>query len=165
MQHSALRVASSSLDMHVLNLADIFELFASNARPELERQTALLAGIDSDLRIISRVKIHPEFLSPAIRRAIENGEKMRTLGDYVSNVKMLQVAETCKKTHSELSSRLLCMARWVTNPVYLDELKLRFSDCADTLETLNEESNGVRASASNVRYVTLLPISAPSNPS
>jgi autophagy-related protein 11 len=114
MQHSALRVVSSSLDMHVLNLADIFELVASIARPELERQAALLAGIDSDLRIISGVKIHPEFLSSAIRRAIENGEKMRTLGDYVSNVKMLQVAETCNKTHSELSFRLSWMTRWVT---------------------------------------------------
>ena len=51
--------------------------------------------------IISRVKIHMEFMSPGLRKAIEAGEKPRTLGDYVSNVKMMQVAETCSRTHGE----------------------------------------------------------------
>jgi autophagy-related protein 11 len=65
----------------------------------LEKQASLLAGLEADLGIISRVGIHVEFLSPAVRRATEAGEKQRTLGDYVSNVKMKQVAETCTRTH------------------------------------------------------------------
>ena len=69
------------------------------ARKDLERQAALLAGLDADLEIISRVRIHVEFMSPAVRNAIENGERPRTLGDYVSNVRMKQVADACTRTH------------------------------------------------------------------
>lgn len=73
------------------------------ARRELDKQAVLLAGLEADLDIISRIKIHVEFMSPAVRRAIEAGEKPRTLGDYVSNVKMKQVAETCARTHGVYS--------------------------------------------------------------
>jgi autophagy-related protein 11 len=100
-QHSAVRIASSSLDLNVLAIADVFEGIAGSARAELEKQTRLLAGLEADLEIISRVKIHVEFMSPAVRKAVEAGEKARTLGDYVSNVKMKQVADTCARTHGE----------------------------------------------------------------
>jgi autophagy-related protein 11 len=43
-------------------------------------------------------------MSPAVRKAIDSGERPRTLGDYVSNVKMKQVAETCSRTHGILGS-------------------------------------------------------------
>jgi autophagy-related protein 11 len=65
------------------------------------RQAALLAGLDADLELIGRVRIHPEFMSAAVRRAMEQGERGRTLGDYVSNVKMRQVADTCARTHGQ----------------------------------------------------------------
>lgn len=100
-QHSAVRIASSSLDLNVLAIADAFESIAGGARQELEKQAGLLAGLEADLEIISRVKIHVEFMSPAVRKAVEAGEKARTLGDYVSNVKMKQVADTCARTHGE----------------------------------------------------------------
>lgn len=100
-QHSAVRIASSSLDLNVLAIADVFEGIAGSARAELEKQAGLLAGLEADLEIISRVKIHVEFMSPAVRKAVEAGEKARTLGDYVSNVKMKQVADTCARTHGE----------------------------------------------------------------
>jgi autophagy-related protein 11 len=95
------RIASSSLDLNVLAIADVFEGIAGSARAELEKQAGLLAGLEADLEIISRVKIHVEFMSPAVRKAVEAGEKARTLGDYVSNVKMKQVADTCARTHGE----------------------------------------------------------------
>ena len=102
-QHEAIRIASSSLDLNVLAIVDTFESIAVGSRRELEKQASLLAGLEADLDIISRVGIHVEFLSPAVRRATEAGEKHRTLGDYVSNVKMKQVAETCARTHGSRS--------------------------------------------------------------
>ncbi|TFK46861.1 putative peripheral membrane protein [Heliocybe sulcata] len=104
-QHEALRIASDSLDLNVLALAEAFDSIAMAARKELEKQASLLSGLDADLDMISRVNVHAEFLSPAVRKAIESGDRGRTLGDYVSNVKMRQVAETCRRTHSELYSR------------------------------------------------------------
>ncbi|KAJ6562651.1 putative peripheral membrane protein [Mycena capillaripes] len=106
-QHEALRVATTSLDMHVLAIVDTFESVAAGSRRELEKQAALLAGLEADLDIISRVRIHTEFVSPAVRKAIESGDKPRTLGDYVSNVKMKQVADTCARTHDDLRARFI----------------------------------------------------------
>jgi autophagy-related protein 11 len=99
-QYRALRIASTSLDLHVLSISDVFESFAGGGRRELEKQAHLLRGLDLDLEVISQIRIHPEFLSPAVRKAVEAGEKARTLGDYVSNVKMRQVGDACAKTHS-----------------------------------------------------------------
>ena len=100
-QHEAVRIASSSLDLNVLAITDAFDSISAGARGELDKQAALLAGLEADLELISKVRIHVEFMSPAVRKAIEGGEKSRTLGDYVSIVKMKQVAETCARTHGE----------------------------------------------------------------
>jgi autophagy-related protein 11 len=99
-QHEALRIASTSLDLHALSISDAFESFAGSGRRELEKQAHLLQGLDLDLEVISKIRIHSEFLSSSVRKAVEAGEKARTLGDYVSNVKMRQVGEACAKTHS-----------------------------------------------------------------
>ncbi|KAJ7193554.1 putative peripheral membrane protein [Mycena pura] len=104
-QNEAIRIASTSLDLHVLAIVDTFEGVAAGSRRELDKQVALLGGLEADLDIISRVRIHMEFVSPAVRKAIEAGEKPRTLGDYVSNVKMKQVADTCARTHEDLRTR------------------------------------------------------------
>ncbi|EAU89419.2 hypothetical protein CC1G_07645 [Coprinopsis cinerea okayama7 len=105
-QHESLRIAVASLDAHVLVILDSFEGVAANAKRELERQATLLAGLDADLELINRVKLHVEFLSPTVRKSIENGEsKHRTLGDYVSTVKMKQVGDACARTHEELKVR------------------------------------------------------------
>ncbi|KAJ7231272.1 putative peripheral membrane protein [Mycena haematopus] len=114
-QHDALRVASTSLDMHVLAVVDTFESVAVGSRRELEKQAALLAGLEADLDIISRVRIHTEFVSPAVRKAIESGDKPRTLGDYVSNVRMKQVADTCARTHEDLRARFIQTEKAVTH--------------------------------------------------
>ncbi|KAF9500734.1 putative peripheral membrane protein [Pleurotus eryngii] len=106
-QHDSICIASSSLDLHVLNIVDVFEGVAVGARKELEKQATLLAGVEADLEIICRVRIHVDFLSPAARQAIQGGDKPRTLGDYVSNAKMRQVADTCSRTHDELRSKFI----------------------------------------------------------
>lgn len=103
-QHEALRIAFTSLDLNVLAIMDVFDGISQSAQRDLEKQETLLAGVDADLDIITRVKIHLDFMSPATRKAVEGGEKARTLGDYVSNVKMKQVAETCARTHGNLRS-------------------------------------------------------------
>jgi autophagy-related protein 11 len=87
--------------MHVLAIVNTFESVAASSHRQLEKQAALLSGLEADLNIKSRVRIHTEFVSPAVCKAIESGDKARMLGDYVSNVKMKQVADTCERTHSE----------------------------------------------------------------
>jgi autophagy-related protein 11 len=98
-QHEAIRIASNSLDLNVLAVVDTFEGISVGYRRELEKQAILLAGIEADLSLISRVRIHVEFMSSAVRKSIEAGDRPRMLGDYVSNVKMKQVAEICARTH------------------------------------------------------------------
>jgi autophagy-related protein 11 len=109
-QSVALGIAFGSLDLRVLQLADAFEELGLGARREMGRQAALLAGVDADLELVGRVYIHPEFMSMAVRRAMEAGERARTLGDYVSNAKMRQVADTCARTYG--GSHDVCPAHW-----------------------------------------------------
>ena len=98
-QHQAIRIASTTLDFNVLAISETFEGIALNAQKEFEKQSSLLAGLDSDLELISRVGVHVEFCSAAVRMAIETGDAHRVLGDYVSKQKMKQVADACMKTH------------------------------------------------------------------
>ncbi|THV00458.1 hypothetical protein K435DRAFT_818316 [Dendrothele bispora CBS 962.96] len=113
-QQQALQIALYSLDKHVLTLLDTFESISSSSQKELTKQASLLGGVEADLDLIGRVQIHHQFMSAERRRAVENGEEReRTLSDYVSNVKMRQVAETCKRTHEELQSRFNEMAMMV----------------------------------------------------
>ncbi|KAI0032877.1 putative peripheral membrane protein [Vararia minispora EC-137] len=104
-QRSALRIASNSLDMNVLGLSDVFDGVSANTQRELERQKYLLDSVDSDLQIIARVDIHRQFLSASVQRAMDQGDKGRTLADYVSNDKMRQVAQTCLRSFSELQRK------------------------------------------------------------
>jgi autophagy-related protein 11 len=103
LQHKALQIASNNLDFHVLAISETFDNIAVNGRKELEKQASLLDGLDADLELISRVSVHVEFCSAAVRMAIEAGEPHRVLADYVSKPKMKQVADTCAKTHGESS--------------------------------------------------------------
>lgn len=100
-QHQGLQIASKSLDFNVLAICETFERVAENARRELEKQASLLSGVDADLELISRVAVHVEFCSEAVRMAIEAGDPQRMLGDYVSKQKMQAVKDTCIKTHGE----------------------------------------------------------------
>ena len=110
-QRQAIKISSGTLDLHVLAITDAFEGIVATATNDLGRQATLLAGVDADLDLIGQVEIHFEFMSPAVRKAIESGERPRTLGDYVSNAKMRQVAEACARTHGEPVFLLLLLAR------------------------------------------------------
>ena len=103
-QHSALRIASTVLDLNVLNVADVFDGVAAGAHRELEKQATLIVSVDADLEMASRVQIHREFMSSAVQRAMDAGSRARTLGDYVSAEKMRQVADTCRRTHGSFVS-------------------------------------------------------------
>ncbi|KAG8716039.1 oligomeric, coiled-coil, peripheral membrane protein [Ceratobasidium sp. 423] len=104
-QHQALSIVLRNLESHVMVLVDAFDSFRNVAQRELDRQQSLLDGHKLDLEVISKVKIHPEFLSATVRRGVEAAGRERTLGDYVSGSKMQMVAESCARLHSDLSAR------------------------------------------------------------
>ncbi|KIL61079.1 hypothetical protein M378DRAFT_13754 [Amanita muscaria Koide BX008] len=124
-QYDAMRVATTSLDRHVLTIVETFNNVAETSRVELEKQATLLAGAQADLDLIKLVKVHYEFLSPNVRKAIEAGGEPRTLGDYVSTVKMKQVADTCARTH--------------------EDLRLRFGQVEQAIRQLSEGASYVRS--------------------
>ncbi|KAF8190503.1 hypothetical protein BJ912DRAFT_1100883 [Pholiota molesta] len=130
LQHKALQIASNNLDFHVLAISETFDNIAVNGRKELEKQASLLDGLDADLELISRVTVHVEFCSAAVRMAIEAGEPHRVLADYVSKPKMKQVADTCAKTH--------------------DELQLRFSQVEEAVVRIKGGADSVRSMIGNV---------------
>lgn len=135
--------------MNVLAILDTFEGIATASRKELARQASLLAGLEADLEIISRVRINTEFVSPAVRKAIEAGEKQRTLGDYVSNVKMKQVAETCAKTHG------MWLGCWFTFQqslvIFADDLQSRFEEVEQAVSRLKEGSDVIRVTVEGTK--------------
>ncbi|KAH9852196.1 hypothetical protein C2E23DRAFT_189253 [Lenzites betulinus] len=104
-QQNALRISSGALDLHILAISEGFEALSTVAQRELDRQAKLLGGLNADLEIVSRVKVHKEFLSASVRKAMEAGDRGRTLGDYVSKIKMEQVANSCMNTHEDLRAR------------------------------------------------------------
>lgn len=103
-QYAALRIALSHLDHNILTISGTFDAIAMNAQRELDKQSTLLAGVDADLDMINRVSVHRDFVSLSVRRAMDAGERGRTLGDYVSKEKMRQVADACSRSHGECCS-------------------------------------------------------------
>lgn len=69
-QQSALRVASSALDRHVLDVTHVSDDVAASARQEFDRQSSLIASVDTDIEMASRVQTHRDFIPPAILRAM-----------------------------------------------------------------------------------------------
>ncbi|EIW78562.1 hypothetical protein CONPUDRAFT_138782 [Coniophora puteana RWD-64-598 SS2] len=132
-QHAALRLAAATLERHVLALADVFDALAGPVREELARQARLLAGVTGDLELVKRVRVHAEFMSVTTRKAIEDGGEVRTLGHYVSEQKMQQVAAGCRRTH--------------------EEFKKQFEDAERAVGQLSEGTDEVRAAATHVDYV------------
>lgn len=82
----------------------MFDGIAATASRDLARQASLLTFVDADLEIINRMEVHVEFLSPAMRKAIEGGEKPRMLGTYVARDRMKLVADGCARIHSEYTT-------------------------------------------------------------
>lgn len=104
-QHSALRISSSALDLHVLAISDVFDSLSATAQRELKSQADLLTGVDADLSIASRVTVHKEFMSANTRRVLEQQGVGRTLAEYVNNAKMKEVADRSTATHGQSKER------------------------------------------------------------
>ncbi|KAG8767651.1 oligomeric, coiled-coil, peripheral membrane protein, partial [Serendipita sp. 397] len=116
-QHDALLIASANLDMHILTLSDAWMALRESISSNLETQAKLLDGIDYDLDTISQLSVHPSFLAvasaksnaapttPIKEREGDGGIKAKTLGEYVSRVKMKLVVDSCRKMHVDLKNR------------------------------------------------------------
>jgi autophagy-related protein 11 len=153
-QQSALRIASTALDLNVLNVADVFDGVAAGAHRELGKQATLIASVDADLEIASRVQIHREFMSTAVQRAMDAGGRARTLGDYVSNEKMRQVADSCRRTHGRFRLRLFNTRMLMS---VKDDLRERFHQIETKMKNLGDGAAEVRSSLSDTRCVTSRP--------
>lgn len=134
----------------MLNVADVYDGVAAGAHRELEKQASLIANVDADLEMASRVQIHREFMSSAVQRAIDAGSRARTLGDYVSNEKMRQVADTCRKTHGSCP---LFLPKCAHVYVRTGDLQERFRQIEATMKRLADGAAEVRSSLSDTRYV------------
>jgi autophagy-related protein 11 len=88
-QRSALQLASTVVDFHMLNISDVL----TDARQELDKRASLVAGIDGATQLASRVRIHREFMSPAVQRAMDAGGPARTLDHYVSGERIRRAEE------------------------------------------------------------------------
>ncbi|KAN0130276.1 Autophagy-related protein 11 domain containing protein [Lactarius tabidus] len=88
-QRSALRLASSVVDSHVLNVSNA----VSDVRQELEKRAGLVDGVDGAVDFASRVRVHREFMPPAVQRVVDTGGLPRTLGDYVSGERIRRAVE------------------------------------------------------------------------
>ncbi|KAH8993373.1 hypothetical protein EDB92DRAFT_396832 [Lactarius akahatsu] len=97
-QRSALRLASSVVDFHVLNVSDV----VTDARQDLDKRASLVAGVDADTELASRVQIHREFLPPAVQRAMDAGGPARTLDHYVSGERIRRAVEECRDLQERL---------------------------------------------------------------
>ncbi|KAH9026685.1 autophagy-related protein 11-domain-containing protein [Lactarius deliciosus] len=97
-QRSALRLASSVVDFHVLNVSDV----VIDARQELDKRASLVAGVDADTKLASRVRIHREFLPPAVQRAMDASGPARTLDHYVSGERIRRAVEECRDLQERL---------------------------------------------------------------
>jgi len=152
LQHQGLQIASKNLDFNVLAISETFDGLASNSQRELQRQESLLNGVDADLELISKVTVHVEFCSEAVRTAIEAGDPQRVLGDYVSKQKMQTVKDSCAKTHGGLLlfNAVLCSLN--SSLIVTEELSRRFNDVGAAVRKLREDTDGVRTTIDNNGY-------------
>ena len=93
-QGSALRLASSVVDFHVLNVSDV----VTDARQELKKRASLVAGVDGAMELASRVWIHRKFTYPAVQRAMNAGGAAPTLGHYVSGERIGRAVEEFRES-------------------------------------------------------------------
>ena len=146
LQHQGLRIASKNLDFNVLAISETFDGVAATAQRELRKQESLLNGVDADLELISKIAVHVEFCSEAVRMAIEAGEPHRVLGDYVSKQKMQTVKESCSKTHGGLQPFNMVCSQTIISTA---ELLRRFNEVEASVRNLREGADDVRTTIDN----------------
>ncbi|KAI9455244.1 autophagy-related protein 11-domain-containing protein [Lactarius psammicola] len=97
-QRSALRMASGVVDFRVLNVSDV----VIDVRQRLDKRASLVAGVDTATELASRVRVHREFLSPAVQRAMDAGGPARTLSHYISGERIRRAVEECRDLRERL---------------------------------------------------------------
>ena len=95
-QQSGLRVALPLIDCRV------FDDVAVGTRQGLDKQASLIASVDSDIELASRIQIHLDFLSPTASWAMGACGPARALGYYIPGERMHQVVDACQRTHGIL---------------------------------------------------------------
>ncbi len=144
-QRSALRLASSVVDFHVLNVSDV----VTDARQELDKRASLVAGVDAATELASRVRIHHEFMSPAVQRAMDAGGPARTLGHYVSGERIRRAVEECRKPRAFLVCPV-CVCSFHRK----GDLQERLRHIEATVKQLVDGATDVRSTCADVRYVS-----------
>jgi autophagy-related protein 11 len=91
-----MRLASSVVDFHVLNVSDA----VSDVRQELEKRAGLVDDVDGAVDLASRVRVHREFMPPAVQRVVDAGGPPRMLGDYVSGERIRRAVEEFRKSRA-----------------------------------------------------------------
>ena len=151
-QLDALKIASNTLDLHVLAISDAFESVSLNAQPEINKQATLLNGISTDLDIIAQVEVHREFLSTVLKIAIDAGEKPRTLGNYVNRDKMVEVGKNCRRVHGKQAHTRFSML-FIASIPFTDSMTDLFGGATTTMHKLTEGADMVRATVLNDELV------------
>jgi autophagy-related protein 11 len=98
-QQSALRVASTALDRRVLDISNVFDDVAAGTRQGLDEQVSLIASVNPDIELASRIQIHPVFLSLTASWAMGACGPARTPGYDILGERMHQVVDACQRTH------------------------------------------------------------------
>lgn len=122
----ATSVALINLLSHANSIEQVEVEMSRDASRELNRMQGLLNGHETDLNILEMIPVNSKLLPNAANHqsggstnhskqpstststppSTATPPKERTLGDYVSRVKMGAVANSCQRVYSELSSRL-----------------------------------------------------------
>jgi autophagy-related protein 11 len=106
--------------------------------------------LGADLELIRQVQVHVEFLSNAVRKAIEAGGEGRTLADYVSSAKMTQVAEACRRTHGtsqpNLGSNILI-------DLPLEDLRAKFEQVELAVSRVKEGADIIRSALNEIKLI------------
>ncbi|KAF4618429.1 hypothetical protein D9613_010150 [Agrocybe pediades] len=150
LQRQALQIASTNLDYHVLQLHETFDEFAVNARKELEKQASLLEGLEADLDLLTRVAIHVEFCSTAVRLAIEAGDPHRVLADYVSKQRMrLSRFDQVDQAVEKLKEGANSVRSTLANVNLYDEATTSSGRSQDLLDRIMDASASLESPACN----------------
>jgi autophagy-related protein 11 len=148
-QQSALRIASAALDLHLLDVTNIFNSVAAGTRQELDKQASLIACVDADIEMISRIPIHPDFMSPATQKNMDASGPALTLGYYVPSGRIRRVIAACRRTHGTRTLNRL----HAVHGAHLQkaDLQERFNHVAWTLKRLIDGAAEVRLVRSDTK--------------
>ncbi|PWN47629.1 hypothetical protein IE53DRAFT_238653 [Violaceomyces palustris] len=132
------------------------------AGKELARMQGLLEGHERDLLILGMVSINPKLLTggSSTGSAGSDGKhkssKERTLGDYISRVKMEAVADACTKVFNELRERIAFLAETMSQMSHdLGDLRseIEGTSVQPSVDTLDESTQALSRARDILRFI------------